>query len=40
MAREGSGLDTNSILPGLKLQLVSGETMNFPGETGEGYAVG
>jgi hypothetical protein len=38
MTREGSGLDTNSKFPGLKLQLISGETMEFPG-TGEGYRV-
>lgn len=39
MARKGSSLDTNSKFPGLKLQLVSGETMEFPGGTGEGYRV-
>lgn len=39
MAREGSGLDANSKFPALKLQLISGEIMEFPGGTGEGYKV-
>jgi hypothetical protein len=40
MARIGSTyLDTKDMFPQLELQLVSGEKLKLPEETGEGYAV-
>ena len=40
MGRIGSTLlDANDVFPELNLQLVSGETLNLPGGTGEGYGV-
>ncbi len=40
MAKEGLVLlDTNDIFPEMKFQLVSGETLNLPEATGEGYSV-
>ncbi len=40
MGRIGSAmLDTNDMFPKLDLQLVTGETLKLPEETGEGYGV-
>jgi len=39
MARMGFGLDTNDIFPALKIQLISGETIQLPDYTGTGYGV-
>ena len=32
-------LDTNDQFPELDLQLISGETLSLPADTGEGYSV-
>jgi hypothetical protein len=40
MARKCSTfLDTNDVFPEITLKLVSGETINLPGSTDEGYTV-
>jgi hypothetical protein len=40
MARTGSVfLDNNDSFPALELRLVSGDTLNLPQGTGEGYGV-
>jgi hypothetical protein len=40
MGRVGSVLlDTNDMFPELNLRLVSGESLNIPEGTGDGYSV-
>jgi peroxiredoxin len=40
MARKSSALlDTNDLFPELELQLLSGETLQLPEATGEGYGI-
>jgi len=40
MTRLGSMLlDTNDHFPDLDLQMISGESLKLPGDTGEGYSV-
>jgi hypothetical protein len=39
MAKIGFGLDTNVIFPALKIQLVSGEEIQLPECTDDGYGV-
>ena len=39
MAKIGSGLDTNDACPEMNLRLLSGETIQMPHYTGDGYSV-
>ena len=39
MAKIGLGLDTNDIFPELQMQLLSGDRIQLPEYTGDGYGV-
>ena len=39
MAKIGTGLDTNDTYPEMELHLLSGETIQVPQYTGDGYGV-
>jgi hypothetical protein len=39
MSKIGFGLDANEPFPGLKIQLLSAETIELPEYTGDGYGV-
>ena len=39
MEKIGFSLDTNDLFPALRVQLISGETIDLPEYTGDGYGV-
>jgi hypothetical protein len=39
MAKIGFGLDANDTFPGLRVQLISGETIQLSQWTGDNYGV-
>jgi len=39
VAKIGFGLDTNDLFPALRVQLISGGTIDLPEYTGDGFGV-